>query len=475
MALLHSKSRFALFFGNRGFFPGSLIASAREEMAGVLKALGHDTIMLDAQATRFGAVETPAEGAVYARFLKENEGKFDGVILSLPNFGDENGAVAALKDAGVPILIQAYPDELDKMAPSLRRDSFCGKLSVMDVFYQNDIPFTALKPHTVSPSAPAFAAQIDYFDRVCRVVNKLPKLTIGAFGARTTPFKTVRFDELTLQRAGITVETFDLTNLFDAMARVESGSSAHRDKADRLRAISDFSRVPEDAFDKIVRLGVALDSFVEEWRLDAVAIRCWTEMQSQLGISPCVILGEMNDRGIPAACEVDVGNAAAMCALSLASGSPPACLDWNNNYGDEEEKCILFHCGPVPRSMMSAAGTIQEHAIIANAVGDGCSYGCNVGRIKPMPFTFASMMTEYGSLKFYLGEGDFTSDPIPDDFFGCAGVAEIDGLQDVLLHVGMNGHRHHVSVTQGHVAEPLCEALESYLGCEVSLPQEECS
>lgn len=473
MLRLDGKSRFALFFGNRGFFPASLIASAREEMADALRKLGHETIMLDAQATRHGAVETPAEGAVYARFLKENEGKFDGVILCLPNFGDENGAVAALKDAGVPILVQAYPDELDKMAPELRRDSFCGKLSVMDVFYQNDIPFTALKPHTVSPSSVAFAAQVDYFDRVCRVVNRLPKLTVGAIGARTTPFKTVRFDELALQRAGITVETFDLTNLFAAISKVDASSGTYREKAGRLKENASFSCVPDAAFDKLVRLAVALDDIVNEWNLDAVAIRCWTEMQSELGISPCVVMGEMNDRGIPAACEVDVCNAVAMCALSLASGEAPACLDWNNNYADEEDKCILFHCGPVPRSLMSAPGSVQDHAIIANAVGEGCSYGCNVGRIKPAEFTFGSMMTEDGELRFYLGEGRFTPDPIPDDFFGCAGVAEIAGLQDVLLHVGLNGHRHHVSVTPGHIAEPLREALEYYLGFEVSVPQEE--
>ena len=103
------KSRFALFFGNRGFFPASLQAEAREELPGVLEAAGHDVLILDAEATRYGAVETPQEGLIFANFLRENQSKFDGVILSLPNFGDENGAVAALKNAGVPILVHAYP------------------------------------------------------------------------------------------------------------------------------------------------------------------------------------------------------------------------------------------------------------------------------------------------------------------------------------------------------------------------------
>jgi len=103
------KCTFALFFGNRGFFPASLQAVARKEMRQTLKRLGHPVLMLEESATRHGAVETPAEGRVYAEFLRRNHGKYQGVILCLPNFGDETGAVAALQDAGVPILVQRTP------------------------------------------------------------------------------------------------------------------------------------------------------------------------------------------------------------------------------------------------------------------------------------------------------------------------------------------------------------------------------
>ena len=118
-----NKSTFALFFGNRGFFPASLQKGAREELSRVLRGWGHKILTMDEKATRYGAIETPAEGRLYAEFLRKNAGKYDGVILCLPNFGDETGAIAALQDAGVPILIQAYPDELDRMAPATRRDA----------------------------------------------------------------------------------------------------------------------------------------------------------------------------------------------------------------------------------------------------------------------------------------------------------------------------------------------------------------
>jgi L-fucose isomerase-like protein len=466
------KTTFALFFGNRGFFPASLIAGAREEMKRELNALGHDVLMLDADATRYGAVETPQEGEVYANFLCANRGKFGGAIVCLPNFGDETGAVAALQDAGVPIFIQAYPDETDQMGPALRRDSFCGKISIMDVFRQYGVKFTALKPHTVRPGSETFKANIDTFGRICSVVQGIKGMAVGAVGARTTPFKTVRIDEVALQRHGITVETFDLSDIFLRMKDVKPGNGSYADKANTLREFSTWEDVPERAFDNIVRLGVVLDKLTQEARLDALAIRCWTEIQQQMGISPCVAMGVLNETGLASACEVDLGNAVAMRALHLASYNPIALMDWNNNYGDEEDKCILFHCGPAPASMMQGKGRISDHLILMSSVGKGNGFGCNVGRLKPTDFTFSSLMTDEGKIKTYLGEGRITADPIPDNFFGVAGVVEIRHLQDVLLHVGLHGHRHHVSITPGCVQAPLVEALGHYLNFEVALPQE---
>ena len=467
------KTTFALFYGNRGFFPASIIAEARTELPRALEEMGHETISLDPGATRHGAVETPAEGEKFANFLRQNRGRFGGVIICLPNFGDETGAVAALKDAGVPILIQAYPDTMDRMAPEMRRDAFCGKFSIMDVFCQYGVKFTALKPHVAAPPSVQFRQNVEHFDRVCKVVNGIKGMVVGAIGARTTPFKTVRIDEVALQRHGITMETLDLSDVMKRMQAVSGADTGFKEKAEILKGCSSWTGVPENAFENVVRLGVVLDRIVGEYRMDAIALRCWIELQSQLGISPCVLLGEMNDRGVVAACEVDVGNAVAMRALSLASGRPATCLDWNNNYGDDEDKCILFHCGPVPASLMEGKGEIVDHAILANAVGKGCGYGCNAGRVRAGDMTFGSLMTEAGRLKIYLGQGRFTRDPVPEEFFGCAGVAEIGGLQDVLLHVGRGGHRHHVSVTPGHVLDPVREALAHYIGCDVSVPQGE--
>ncbi|HOX05178.1 MAG TPA: hypothetical protein PK280_02160 [Planctomycetota bacterium] len=465
-----AKTTFALYFGNRGFFPESLIAGARAELKAVIEGMGYGTLLLDAGATPNGAVESPADGLKYAKFLEANRGKYQGVILCLPNFGDETGAIAALRDCGVPILVQAYPDEPGKMGFTSRRDAFCGKFSVMDVFCQYGLPFTAWEPHTVHPRSEAFASQVGRFATVCRVVGGMKRMTVGAIGARTTAFKTVRFDELALQKRGITVETLDLSEVISRVRKAPASGPAYGEKAKRLAAYTSWQGVPEEAFSTLVKLGVVLDELVCEYSMDALALRCWLEFEKELKVSPCVLLSEMNDRGIPAACELDVGNAVPMFALARASGRAATCLDWNNNYGQDPEKCILFHCGPVPQSLMAAKGRVIEHPMFAKALGAGCGWGCNVGRIAAGPMTFASSKTADGKLVFYLGEGEFTADKIDDDFFGCGGVARIDHLQDRLLAIGRGGYRHHVGVTAGHVAAALREAFTTYLGYEIDAP-----
>lgn len=459
---MRNKTTFALYFGNRGFFPESLIDEARAEIETRIKALGFHTICPDKSRTRHGAVEGIAEGRLYADFLRENRGKYQGIILCLPNFGDENGASEAMRDCGTPVFIHAFPDELNRMDFSCRRDAFCGKLSIMDVFGQFGIPFTAWEPHTLSPANPLFSDEIKAFGAVCRIVSGLKRCRIGAVGARPTAFKTIRFDETALQRYGVTTEVFDNSDLLLAIKRITPSSC--REKMEVFKKYTDFSLVPEDKIETMARLSLALDSMIEEYQLDALGLRCWFDLEQTLHISPCTVLSELNDRGFPAACELDVGNALSMLALNLASDTPAACLDWNNNYEDDPDKCILFHCGPVPQSLMAGRGLVTDHPMFAKTLGQGSAFGCNVGRIRPMNFTFASTTTMAGQVNFYTGEGRFTDDEIPENFFGCGGVAQIGNLQRKLNRLGYAGYRHHVSIAEGCYAQSMREAFIRYLG-----------
>jgi len=480
---------FIVGFGNRGFFPPEYMAEARREIPAVLKKLKHKALLMDENATRLGAVETRQEGDLFAQFIQANRGKYDGIIWTHPNFGDEVGMRRALRAAGRRgdrILLHAYPDDMDRMGPDERRDSFCGIVSTMDVLYQMGVPFIKLKPHVVSPHSPQFARNIEQFAKICagkardpyrRVPpeppgrpreNVLEGMVVLALGARTTPFYTTRFNELDAERNGITVETADLSLLFHRMDQVDPASEAYKARAEELGRYTRWDGVPAEAFDQQVRLSLAVDQFLEEYRPDAVALRCWTEFEQIRHISPCATVSYLNHRGVPAACEVDVGNAITMAVLRRYSRDAVACQDWNNNWHEDEDRFCFMHCGPHQTEWLRPGHFVATHGILDHAFGKGTGFGCVQGRFAPTDFTFGSCSSEAGKLRFYFGEGRVTEDELPANYFGAAGVGHIPGLQKVLQHVGYEGYKHHFSMTRGHVADQVVAALRRHPGFEVT-------
>ncbi len=464
-----NKTTFALYFGNRGFFPGELIAGARKELVEACEKNGYGYIVMDESLTRYGAVETIEEGEKYAAFLKANEGKYDGVIVCLPNFGDENGAYYALKDAGVPILMQAYPDEIGKMDFAHRRDAVCGKIAMCNVFRQAGIKYTLTEKFAVNPLTPYFAEDLRKFAGICRVVKGMKCFNIGAIGARTTAFKTVRVDEIAMQRKNINVETIDLSRVFAMMDNADEKKL--QAKKEYLKNDADFGTYADIKLENIARLAVAIDELVEEYRLDTIAIRCWDELQKRYGVAPCVILGDLNEKGISSACELDVNNAVMMRALQLASNHPVMLYDVNNNYGEDEKKAIFFHCGPSPKSMLKGKGHIEEHLMFKKSYGPESGVGLRVDEVQEGEVTIGSFKTEDGKLWSFATEGVLTDDPLEKAFFGCGCVFEkkVGTSFEMLNYMSTEGYRHHVAIAKGNWNFTIKEAFEKYLGYNIDI------
>lgn len=478
----------AVGFGNRGFFPPRYMSEARREMRRVLEKLGHTVLMMDEEATRLGAVETRDEGDLFAAFVDENAADIDGIVWSHPNFGDEVGMKRALTRAGKNghrILLHAYPDDMERMGPEERRDSFCGIISTMDVLYQAGVPFVKLPPHVSAPDSPAFADNVRQFIEICgekakdpyrRVLpasstdgeNILDGMVVLALGARTSPFYTTRFNELDAERNGITIETADLSMVFHRMDQVNPDSDAYRGKLGAFKGYTSWDGVPPQALDQQVRLAVVVDDYIREYNPDAIAIRCWTEFEELRRIAPCATLSLVNHAGIPMACEVDLGNAITMAVLRRYSKDAVACQDWNNNWFEEDNRFCFMHCGPHQTEWLEQGHYVETHCILDHAFGRGTGYGCIQGRFTPTDFTLGSCSSENGKLKFFFTEGRVTDDQLPTDYFGSGGVAEIPGLQDLLRHVGYEGYKHHFSMTKGHVADQVIEALRQHPGFEVT-------
>lgn len=455
------KTTFALYFGNRGFFPGELISAARESIVNACERNGYGYIIMDEALTRYGAVETIEEGRLYAEFLKAHDGEYDGIILSLPNFGDENGASVAFRNVNVPILVHAFPDEMDKMDFAHRRDAMCGKMAMCNVLRQQGIRYSLTERFCLSPESAEFDAELDKFAAVCRVANGMRRFNVGAIGARTTAFKTVRYDEIAFQGKNINVETVDMAQVFAMMDAADP--EAIKAKAAKYTELSDFGKYPPEKLENIARLGVVIDQLIESLDLQAIALRCWDELQKKYGIAPCLILGELNERGIAAACELDVTNAVMMRAVGLAANYPVMLLDVNNNYGEADDKVIFFHCGPAPASLMQGKGKIEEHLMFKKSYGEGSGVGINKGRYITGDVTVGSFKTENGRLCAFVCEGELTDDALPECFFGCGTVFKKPAAGELLNYMARNGYRHHVAITRGSYASAVKEAFENYL------------
>jgi len=291
------RTTFGVIVGNRGFFPGRLAKEGRGEITKVMEEQGFNTIILSPEETKYGCVETWEDAQKCAKLFKNHREEIEGVIVSLPNFGDEKAIANALRlaDLNVPVLIHAYPDEPEKMRIENRRDSFCGKMSVCNNLKQYGIPFTLTSLHTESPRSQTFIEDLKFFASVCRVVKGLRGARIGAIGARPAPFNTVRYSEKLLEAYGISVETIDLSEILGQANRFQDGDRRVRDKAEEIRNYCPSKDVPEGAILKMAKLSLAISDWIKQNHLNAVAIQCWTALEEYYGIVPCAIMSMMSE------------------------------------------------------------------------------------------------------------------------------------------------------------------------------------
>jgi L-fucose isomerase-like protein len=454
--------------GNRGFFPGHLAAKGRTEMLRALEEEGIDAVIIDAAATNHGAIESRDEAKACAALFKANAARLDGIVVTLPNFGDERAVADTIRLSGleVPVLVHATADDPAKMLIDNRRDAFCGKMSVCNVLSQYGIKYTLTSQHTQRPDSDGFRADLRRFAATCRVVKGLRGARIGAIGARPAAFKTVRYSEKLLEAHGISVEPIDLSEIMGRIGRLKNSDAAVKAKLADIQAYVDTGDVNADALLKMAKLGLVMDRWMKEVDVSISAIQCWTSMEEFFGVVPCTVMSMLSNANLSSACEVDVMGTISMHALTLASTTPAALLDWNNNYGDDPNKAVCFHCSNLPLDFFESA-KMDYQEIIAGTVGRDNTWGTVVGKVKAGPMSFARFSTDEraGIIKGYVGEGAFTKDKLRT--FGGAGVVEIPHLQQLLHHICRHGFEHHVAATFSHVADAVHEAAVRYLGWNV--------
>lgn len=468
--------KFGIIVSTRAFFPGSLALTARETVCTRLEALGHSYVIIDESETKFGAIESYSDAEKCAELFKAHREEIEGILVVLPNFGDEVAVCSTITLAklDVPVLLMAADDETDKMDLAHRRDAFCGKLSVAANFYQAGVKFTNTTLHTIPLDSEKFDSEIDRFMRICRVVNGMRSARIGAIGTRPDAFRTVRYSEKLLQRSGITTSVIDMSDMLTIAKSFGDDDAVIKEKIAELKA---YANMNSECTDKKLLQNAKLLAAIEKWtaekKLDAYAFQCWDSLEYNHGCAPCLSMSLLAEKGLPGACEMDVMGAVTMYAVSLASGEPSGYLDWNNSFTDDRDKCVCLHCSSFPKSFMGTEMEVGSLDVLGTTIDRELCFGACKGRVQPGEFTFAKVSTDdlNGKIKFYAGKGEF----VADDAYTPGGfaVCKVNGLQKLMNYMVKNGFEHHVCMARGNVTEILNEALCGYMGWEGYLHEEQ--
>lgn len=461
------NQKFGILIGTRGFFNGQLAQGDREKITTLMKRLGFSQILLPAAETPSGAVESVDDAKKCAALFGQHRESLDGVVVLLPNFGDEVAIANTLRLANlnVPVLIQATNDRIDRLDIKSRRDSFCGKISVCNNLIQYGIPFSLTSSHTCDVDSPGFENDLLRFAAVCRVVKGLRNARLGAVGARPGAFQTMRYSEKILQANGISVISVDLSEILAAANKIGSNDGALKEKLAEIHAYGSIEpKTASEAIQKQARFGLALDRWIAENDIQAAGVLCWQSIQFNLGCAACLSMSLLGEKGIPCACEVDIMGAISMYALGLASQNASALIDWNNNYGDDPDLCVVQHCSNHPKSFFKAPISIGPLGVMSANIGEEICFGAVKGKIAAGPMTYLRATTDdlSGRIKAYCGDAAFTSDPA--DLDGGTGVCRIPRLQELMQYMCLNAFEHHGAMVRGHCAGILREAFERYLG-----------
>jgi L-fucose isomerase-like protein len=463
---MKTKQTFGVIIATRNIFNFQLAVEARKKVLTMLESMDFGAIILPATETPTGNIEGYPDAVKCAELFKKNADAIEGIIVVLPNFGDELGVVNTIHISGlkVPVLVQACDDENDKVDVKSRRDAFCGKLSVCNNLYQYGIKFTDTIYHTYSLDSKEFTTDLLKFAGICRVVKGLNNLRIGAIGTRPIGFQTMRSSEKLLQKSGITVVPVDMSEIISAAGKIKDNDPL---VTGRVKEIEQYGTCRVSSRDKIVRqarFGLAVENWIAANNINITALQCWESIEKNYGCAACVTMSMMGEKLTPSACEVDITGAISMYALALAARTPSALLDWNNNFAEDRNKVVCTHCSNYPKSFFQSEIEIGSLDVLGTVLGSEDTFGAVKGKVSPGDMTYFRISTndQMGIISSYLGEGEITDDPYGMD--GGIAVCRIPDLQKLMKFTCKHGFEHHIAMVRGHVADILEEAIGNYKG-----------
>ena len=225
-----------VIYGNRDFFPDQLVTEARADIAQVFAKLGIQAIQLGESDSKLGGVETHADARKCAELFRRHAREIDGVLVCLPNFGDEKGVADTLKLAGLNVagvgagVSGRFEAAFARRAAGTRFAEKSRSATTWSrpasSFHSRANTFRCRRRRLLKPICGNFLG-------VCRVVNGVRGVRLGAVGARPGAFNTVRYSEKILERHGISVTTVDLSEILGKAGKLDAQRRRRESQAGR--------------------------------------------------------------------------------------------------------------------------------------------------------------------------------------------------------------------------------------------------
>ena len=426
---------------------------------------GLELVFPDEKITKKGLVSDEEDAERTIQMFKEKD--IAGIIIGTMTFGDE---IAAIKVADSlcdkPVLVFGTKEGPFTAEGGRRSDSFCGTLSLTSGLYRRNIPFVFAG--IVFPEEKSFFRAVANFVRTCAIVKGFRGARVGMVGPRPEGFETVAFNEVAMinqfKQRLIPISLVDILHSAEAVSEKDP---AIKSIVQEIKAKADTSQIKESSILKIAKLEYALEKYAREKKLDGMGVQCWTAMQEVYGISSCVSMGRLTDKGIMTSCEVDIYGALTMLIQYLSSlkTTPPHFIDWTIAHQEEENTFLAWHCGNAPMSLLCEGCkiTLRGHSILASVVGSERAQGTAEFQLKPGPVTICRLAEGDRKFKILITKGKIQkSGQKLRGSWGWVKVDNLDALYGVLVE---EGFIHHASLIHGDYVKAIADSCK-FLGIE---------
>lgn len=284
--------------------------------------------------------------------------KIDGLFLPHCNFGTEYECARLAKELGVPVLLWGPLDERPEPDGTRLRDTQCGLFATGKVLRRFGVPFTYMTNCRLED--PVFERGLRDFMAVCNVVKTFRHIRILQISTRPFDFWSTMCNEgELLEKFNIQLAPIPMGELVDEVRKNLGNVVETQEVMTYCRANMNIA-IKDDELEKVAAMKVAMKHLAEKYGCNAIAIQCWNQLQTELGIMPCAANALLNEEGIPTVCETDIhGAITALLVEAAGMGQVRSFFaDWTIRHPDCPNGELLQHCGPWPISVAGEKPTI---------------------------------------------------------------------------------------------------------------------